>query len=101
MNIIKKRKNSEIEYEISNDALKEKHTKISEILDKTRESKMKINSERNNVLVEFKNLQKKDFMKSSDKSVDGMIKNNMDNKEIDIENRKNNNFLFNKKCNIY
>ena len=103
LNILKKKVNSENEYEFFNKNLKEEQAKISEVLDKTRESKMRINSERNDV---FKNLQKKDFIRSSDKSVDGMIKKNMEidsnqSKEIDIKKKRNINFLWSERCNIY
>ena len=99
MNIIKKRKNSEIEYEISNDALKEKHTKISEILDKNGESKKKINSEKSSVLAELNNLQKKDNMQIYEKGVNDMIKRDL---EINSNHIKKSEFKKeNNKCNIY
>ena len=105
-NILIKKENSEIEYEFSNEVIKDHYTKISDILDKNKETKKKKHSGRNNILAELNNLQIKENMRNNDKSIDDMIKknaeiNNSQIKEFGIKRGSNNSSLVGKKCNIY
>ena len=105
-NIMIQKTNSEIEYEFSNESIKG-GIKISEILDKTRESKKKIHSERSSVLAELNNYQKKNNLEINEKNVDDVVKQNLEAnnnqiKEIDLKKNVNNNsFLNQRRCSIY
>ena len=102
----KKRKSSEIEYEFPNIAKKEIWKNISDILDKNKDTKKKINFKRSSILEEIINSPKKDNNKINANINDNISKKNMEKtndqiKEIEIKKESNKNILWNNKCNIY
>ena len=103
-NNVAKNSNSEIEYEFSNEIIKEKYSKISEVFGETKESKKEINSKKKNYFIELFNIQNKDSMKIDDKSIDDMIKKSLEKNNNIIKGfgaKKGWNFPWSKSCNIY
>ena len=101
-----KREDQEIEYKFSNKIIKGKYSRISEILNRTKNPEKKIDGKINNILAEFNNLQKRDNTKIDDKSIDNMIKHNKEKnnnltKEVDVIRESNNNIQGKKSCNVY
>ena len=71
--MVENRANSEIKYILSNETIKEKNTKISKILDTSKESKKKITNKKNNYVTESNNLYKKDNTKINGENIKNYI----------------------------